>query len=250
MISSQYSAAMPVTRATASTDSSLGMKAAASHEDGDEGGEFERHQEQQDGISGESQNPAGQSLPVQHEGEGAVHQYRSYVRLKSYQSHGDNDDGGHLQKVGGPGKVEAVGAHDPGKAEGGGYLGELGGLDGNPSGQAQPGLGTVYLVPEDQYGYQEYRRQDVQGPGYCLVEPGVEEQDNDGHHRRRTYPQQLVAAARGQGEYSLGLLAPGRGIDVQPAEDGQQDVAADQDPVQFLICLSGGTHQSSFLGGT
>ena len=29
MISSQYSAAMPVTRATASTDSSLGMKAAA-----------------------------------------------------------------------------------------------------------------------------------------------------------------------------------------------------------------------------
>ena len=163
----------------------------------------------------------------------------------------DYDDSRDFQKVRRIGEFESVVAHYLCQTQCSGDLREFGRLYGYASEQAQPGSGSIDFIAEQEDGGQQSGGEDVQRPGYGFVESCVQyEQDEDSCHEGDPHPYQLVAASGCKREYTCRTFAVRGGVDIDPTEHGQYDIAGYQDPVQFSVYACIRAHCQSFSGGT
>ena len=97
---------------------------------GSEEGVVELHHgnEEGDGADGGQQQIAGHAFAIEHQGEGEEDEGRAGLFLHQHKAHGQQDDEQHEAEVAQGKEVEVVAIHQARQGQGGGELGELGGL--------------------------------------------------------------------------------------------------------------------------
>ena len=197
-------------------------------------GRDEGQDEQQDRHPHQEQPPTRQALAVQHEDEADIDQGGARLALAQDGEHRQADDGGHPQEMPAVGQAESRFAHHRRQQQRGGDLGDLGRLELDRA-QLEPRVRALDVAAHEDDQHQQEEHADVGIRREHFPEPGMDdEQDEQVQRERGQHPDELLAAARTPVEDGRRLRAVDGRIDVHPADQDEQQVAAHQPPVHGL----------------
>ncbi len=215
------------------------------HQDGNEshhrpvgaqgkGRDKERHHQAE-----EPQPPAGEAFPVEDKHKAQIDQGTASLAFRHDDEHGQNDDGGRQGQVLELGQAEVLHAHHEGEQQRGGYLGNLCRLEADGP-QVEPRVGTLDVTGHEDNHHQQPQHQDVKGDADALPQArGQQEEDGSGQPQGSKNPHELFSGAGTPVKDGSGVCGVDGGIDIEPADEHQQEVGHDDGPVDRLsfMCL-------------
>ena len=203
-------------------------------DDGGIGAEGQGGDEQQDDEPDQGQPPAGQALPVEDEDEAGIDEGGAGLLLAEDDQHRQGDDQGGQDEALDLGYLEVRLAHHDREQQRGRDFRDFGRLEADGAEREPRPRALDFDAEEDDGDKQE---------GHAGIQPrreplppagGDDEEDEAGEAEGRDDPDELLAAARREIEGGRPVGRMAGGIDIDPADQDQQQVAADQLPVHGL----------------